>query len=157
MLVENELKKLKTFDSSYFIGKSHFEEDGTQNYLVFQPMYRYFKMITNTDYILSWKSKGLSAESITPPSAPNNFLNPSLNYLGTKIRVRFSRGCLKQDKIKYTHDTIVNIYIVHEINKKDNTTSTDHTLEICLFGTVPLTKNEYIDKYKHSGYGIGFD
>ena len=41
--VENELKKLKTFDSSYFIGKSHFEEDGTQNYLVFQPMYRYFK------------------------------------------------------------------------------------------------------------------
>ena len=40
--VENELKKLKTFDSSSFIGKSHFEEDGTQNYSVFQPMYRYF-------------------------------------------------------------------------------------------------------------------
>ena len=39
LLVENELNKLKTFDSSYFIGKSHFEEDGTQNYLVFQPMY----------------------------------------------------------------------------------------------------------------------
>ena len=36
LLVENELKRLKTFDSSYFIGKSHFkEEDGTQNYLVF--------------------------------------------------------------------------------------------------------------------------
>ena len=43
LLVENELKKLKTFDSSYFIGKSHFEEDGTQNYLVFQPMSKYFK------------------------------------------------------------------------------------------------------------------
>ena len=53
VLVENELNKLKTFDSDYFIGKSHFEEDGTQNYLVFQPMYRYFKMITNTDYISS--------------------------------------------------------------------------------------------------------
>ena len=39
LLVENELNKLKTFDSSYFISKSHFEEDGTQNYLVFQPMY----------------------------------------------------------------------------------------------------------------------
>ena len=38
LLVENELKKLKTFDSSYFIGKSHFEEDGTQIYLVFQSM-----------------------------------------------------------------------------------------------------------------------
>ena len=32
---ENELKKLKTFHVSYFIGKSHFEEDGTQKYLVF--------------------------------------------------------------------------------------------------------------------------
>ena len=30
LLVENELNKLKTFDSSYFIDKSHFEEDGTQ-------------------------------------------------------------------------------------------------------------------------------
>ena len=38
LLVENELKKVKTFDSSCFIGKSHFEEDGMQNYLVFQPI-----------------------------------------------------------------------------------------------------------------------
>ena len=40
VLVENELNKLKAFDSSYFIGKSRFDEDGTQNYLVFHPMYR---------------------------------------------------------------------------------------------------------------------
>ena len=40
-LVENELKKLKTFDSSYFRGKNYFEGDGAQNYLVFQPMYKY--------------------------------------------------------------------------------------------------------------------
>ena len=38
VLVENKLNKLKTFDSGYFIGKGHFEEDGTQNYLVLQPM-----------------------------------------------------------------------------------------------------------------------
>ena len=29
LLVENKLNKLKTFDLSYFMGKSHFEEDGT--------------------------------------------------------------------------------------------------------------------------------
>ena len=56
LLVENELKKLKTFDSSYSIRKSHFEEDSRQNYLVFQPMYRYFKRIANTKYISEWKS-----------------------------------------------------------------------------------------------------
>ena len=67
LLVENELKKLKTLDLSYFIGKSHFKEDGTENYLVFQPMYRYFKMIAgvSTDnYIYFWKSKRLSDERI---------------------------------------------------------------------------------------------
>ena len=35
IFVENELKKLQTFDSIYFRGKSHFEKNGTQNYLVF--------------------------------------------------------------------------------------------------------------------------
>ena len=40
LLVQNELKKLKTCDSSYFIGKSYFEENDTQNYLLIQPMER---------------------------------------------------------------------------------------------------------------------
>ena len=40
VLVQNELKKLKTCDSSYFIGKSYFEENDTQNYLLIQPMER---------------------------------------------------------------------------------------------------------------------
>ena len=30
------------FDSSYFRGKSYFEDDDTRNYLLFQPVYRYF-------------------------------------------------------------------------------------------------------------------
>ena len=74
LLVKNELNKLKTFDSSYFIGKSHFEEDGTQNYLAFQSINKYFKVITNTDHISSWKSKGLSSESIKPPATSDNSL-----------------------------------------------------------------------------------
>ena len=115
LLVENELKKLKTFDLSYFIGKSHFEEDGTQNYLVFQPINKYFKVITNTDYVSSWKSKGLSAESIKPPTASDNSLTPALDYYGTKTRVKFTASCLQQRKVSYTHGTIVNIYIVYEL------------------------------------------
>ena len=53
LLIENELNKLNAFGLSYFRGKSHFGEDGTQNYLVFQPMYRYFRLMTNTSNILS--------------------------------------------------------------------------------------------------------
>ena len=80
LLVENELNKLKTLNSSQFIGKSHFDEDGTQGYLIFQPIIRYLKVnkITNTDYVLSWKSKGLSAESIKPPTTSDNSFTPEL-------------------------------------------------------------------------------
>ena len=46
---ENKLKKVKTFGSSYFSGRSHFEENGAQNYLVFQPINKYFKVIASTD------------------------------------------------------------------------------------------------------------
>ena len=38
LFVKNELNKLKTFDSGYFHRKSHFEEDGKPNYLIFQPL-----------------------------------------------------------------------------------------------------------------------
>ena len=49
LLVENELKKSKTFYLSYFKGKGHFEENGTQNCLVFQPMEKCFKRIAGVD------------------------------------------------------------------------------------------------------------
>ena len=50
-------------------------------------------MIVNSDYISSWKSTGLSAESITP----------ELSYYGTKTRVKFNGSCLQQPKLSYTH------------------------------------------------------
>ena len=96
------MNKLKTFDSSYFIGKSHFKEDGTQNYLVFQPINKYFKVITNTYHASSWKSKGLSADSIKLPTTSDNSLTPAVNYYGTNTRVKFTGSCLKQPKF-HTH------------------------------------------------------
>ena len=44
VLVQNKLNKLKTFDSSYFNGKRYLEEDGRPNYLIFQPLNKYFKV-----------------------------------------------------------------------------------------------------------------
>ena len=109
------MNKLKNFYSSYYHGKNYFDEDAALNYLVFQPLNKYFKLITNTKYVSSWKSKGLSDESIKPPTTTDNSLNPKLNYYGTKTRVKFSGSCLKQSPISYTHSTIVNIYIVCEL------------------------------------------
>ena len=67
--------------------------------------------IANTDYVLSWKSKGLSAESIKPPTTSDNSLTPEFNYYGPKTRVKFNGSCLKESKILYIHSTMVNIYI----------------------------------------------
>ena len=78
-------------------------EDGSQAYLIFQPLYRYFKMVTNTKYISSWESRRLSAESIKPPTTSDNSLTPELNYVDYRIRVKFTGSCLKQRKIIYTH------------------------------------------------------
>ena len=117
LLVKNDLDKLKNFDWSYFICKSHFEGDVVQNYLVFQPIVRYFKVntITTTSYVSSWKSKGLSAETIKPPTASDNSLTPELNYYGTKTRVKFTGSCLKQPKVSYTDGKVVKVYIVYEL------------------------------------------
>ena len=71
---------MQAFDSSYFCSKNHFEGDGTQNYLVFQPVYKYFKNIVNTDHISAWKSKGLSDESIKPTSTSDNSLSRNLFF-----------------------------------------------------------------------------
>ena len=85
LLVENELKKLKILDLSYFKGKGYFEEDGTQNYLVFQPMYRYFKRVAGVDsgnYVYLWKSKGLSDERINSITTSNYSITPELSHYG---------------------------------------------------------------------------
>ena len=113
-------------------------------------------MITNTNYVSSWKSKGLSAESIKPLTTSDNSLTPIVNYYGTKTRVKFTGSCLKQPKIPYNHGKVVNIYIVYELGASSSHNN-DPTLKNCLFGAVTLTKNVDIDKYGYSGYGIGFD
>ena len=113
-------------------------------------------MITNTDFVSSWKSKGFSSKTIKPPTTSDNSLTPALNYYGTKTRVTFTGSCLKQPKVSYTHGKIVNIYIVYELGASSSHVN-DPTLKDCLFGVVTLTKNTDIDKYGYSGYGTPFD
>ena len=52
--IVNDLKKLKTFDLSYFRGKNHFDEDGNQNYYIFQPISKYLKVahVNDIAYVL---------------------------------------------------------------------------------------------------------
>ena len=136
LLLQNELNQLETFDPRYFFGKSLFEEDGTQNYFVFQSLNKYFKLITNTLSILSWQSKGLSTENIYHPTTS---LSPSIIYVRNKIRVKFTGSCLKQsNRLTYTYGKALNIYMVYKLG---GSSSNNNDPELnCLFGTVTLTK-----------------
>ena len=147
-------------DLSYYRGKQYFDEgSGKQNCLVFLPLRKYFRLNSVADvadYVLSSQSKGLSNESIKPPTTTNNSLTPELNYYGTKTKIKFTRSCLKRSSHILTHKKIINIYIVYELTASSLHDS-DPTIKNCLFGAVTLTKNADIEKYKYSGYGIGFD
>ena len=57
-------------NASYFRGKNYFGDDGVQNYLVFQGVYKYFEDVDVSKtlikfYANSWTSKGLSDEKIS--------------------------------------------------------------------------------------------
>ena len=69
-------------------------------------------MIANTDYASSWKSKGLFAGTIKPPTTPDNSLTQAVSYYGTKTTVKFTGSCIKQPKSSYAHGKEVKFYIV---------------------------------------------
>ena len=56
-------------------------------------------------------------QSIKAPTTSNKMLNPSLDYIANKIRVKFSGDCLQQERLTFNHGKIGNIYIVYEIEK----------------------------------------
>ena len=157
--IENELKKLKTFDLSYFRGRNYFDEDGNQNYYIFQPISKYLKVsnVSDIDYILSQKYRGLNDIRIEFIKTNNYLLNLRMdNYDTSKIRIEFGGSFLNRFPAKILHGNIVNIYIVYEITSEYKDINYP-TLENCLFGSAKLTKNADIDKYGYSVYSIGFD
>ena len=78
--------------------------DGSQAYLIFQPLHRYVRIFANTKYISEWKSKGMSDESIKTSPTSDKSLNPLIDYYGYKIRVKFNGSILRQPKVSYTHE-----------------------------------------------------
>ena len=49
-----------------------------------QPLSKYFKLKANTKYISSWKSKGLSDETIKSYATSDNSRIPYINRYGRK-------------------------------------------------------------------------
>ena len=61
---QDEIVRLQTYDLSLFIGQSYFVSDGAQLYLIIQLLYYTSKRLGDTEKVVSWNSKGLSAENL---------------------------------------------------------------------------------------------
>ena len=93
-IVSNKTKDISLAkELSYFHGKNYFDEDGNQNYYIFQPISKYLKVayVNDITYILSWKSRGLNDIKIESIKTNNYLLNPRTdNYDMSKISIKFN-------------------------------------------------------------------
>ena len=106
---------------------------------------------------LSGNLKDSLVKQLNPSATSGYGLVPSLSYLGVKPRIQFDGQCLKQDKVKFPHKNVINLYIACEIDLWSYTQCVGFTLENFLFWAVQLTKNTDFGKYKYYRCGIGFD
>ena len=128
--------------------RKNFNDNGSQNYLIFQPDFKYFQLFS-----------GLSEKSIaTSAKSDNSFPAKLIHIHNSKVAVKFHGNCVKQDKVSFTHGNAVNAFIVYELNVLWSWgLHFDFTLKHRLFGALKLTKNADPDKYYYSGYVLGFD
>ena len=67
------------YDSSLFVRQNYFINNGSQKFLIFQPIFKTFKTSDGLkDAIVEWESKGLSNEKIKTLITANHSLSPKL-------------------------------------------------------------------------------
>ena len=92
LLVETELKKLKTFDLSYFRGKNCFS-DNNINYLVFEASLQYIDLNDDSPYdAISWGFIRLSKEVIKLPKSHKKILSPIAEGIFPKEKWKLSNS-----------------------------------------------------------------
>ena len=67
--------------------------------------------------------------------------------------INFNGHCLIKNNISIPKK-VINLYISYTVGNQLRNLNTDFALGNCLFGSVKLTKNSDLDKYKYTGYGI---
>ena len=124
------MKKIQTFDSSLFICQSYFNNDGAQLYSILQLLYYTFKKTGNTQKVVSWKSKSLSAEKRTTPTSTNNNLFPSIKwYENSNLCLIFKVNYLKQKNATFSPPNIINLFTVCELDTWSKDLNSDFTLK----------------------------
>ena len=129
-LSTKELTKDLINKFSILNGAKYFYLEIFQKYLVFIPAKKFIKYFSGTNWIELWKSNRMSEESIE-----------NITKFVSNFALTFVDHQLLPDM---TGPQLRNL-------------DAGFTLSNCLFGSVKLTKNANLDKYKYACYGIGLD
>ena len=98
----------------------------------------------------------MSEGSIENITKPDSSFAPTFVDHQILPDINFNGHCLIKNNISIPKK-VINLYISYTVGSKLRNLNTAFTLTNCLFGSVKLTKNADLDKYKYSGWGIGFD
>ena len=155
LLLDNELKKLKSFNADYFEGSNYFVGgDGTQNMLIFQVKGEYFRRASlDSTERPAWKSKGTSNENFyyNGGNIDKKLTKPTHVSLG-------SDEYFFQDAANAIVNSVVNVCICYKLLPK--TINSDNVFKNCLFGATDAVRPNNTkdpDNFIYSGWEIGFD
>ena len=141
--------------ASFFRENYYFNQ---QSYLIYEPKIFSFKQTSAG--ITHWKSTEIDNYSLKADlrgAANTSGIYPKV-FEGIRMRVNFSGNYVKGNKSIYPVKSVVNIYIVYELDTIKSTRNTDFTIQNPLFGAVKITEDpSEFDHKKYVGHGICFD
>ena len=121
-------------------GEKYFSSRIFQNYLVFILAIKCIKYFHGTNQIYSWKSNGMSGESIENITKSDSNFAP--NFVGhhSLPDINFNGHRLIKNNISILKKAI-NIYISYTLGLQLRNFNTTFTLSNCLCGSAKFTKN----------------
>ena len=126
-------------------GEKYFSSRIFQNYLVFILAIKCIKYFHGTTQIYSWKSNGMSEESIENITKSDSNFAPNFVDHHSLPDINFNGHCLIKNNISILKK-VVNIYISYTLGLQLRNFITTFTLSNCLCGSVKLTKNTDLDE-----------
>ena len=98
----------------------------------------------------------MSEENIENITKSNSNFAPTFVDHHVLPDIDFNGHCLIKNNISIPKN-VINLHISYTLNPQLRNLNTYFTLGNCSFGSIKLTKNDDLDKYKCTGYGTGFD
>ena len=164
-ITSNKIKQLEaqkklnspiTKHYNLFLGRIYFTSNGgSQNIFVYQPTLDTLELKKDkgTDYVLSWKSKGVFNAKLK--QLYTAFLH-SIKLSEYNIGIIFDKDPLAVEQNNYL-GKIVNVYIAYNLDAWPINPINNFKFKNLSFGATNIVKNSDKEKHIYSGYGITFD